>query len=331
MKVAVIGGGSWGSAMAIHLSRRDVPVRLWIREPDILEEACRQRVNRVFLPGFSFPPSVSFCSSVADAARGASVVFIAVPSHYCREVYRRLAPAVDKGTLLISLTKGIEEKSLKRMSQVMAEVLPHPPRPRIVVLSGPSFAKEVAQGLPTAVVAAAPGTADAGRVQALLSGLSFRVYTSRDVVGVELGGAAKNVIAIAAGISDALGAGSNAKASLMTRGLAEITRLGVRLGARRETFFGLAGIGDLILTCTGELSRNRHLGFELGLGKSLPAIIAESSMVAEGVGTTRSLHRLARKCGIEMPIAEQVYRVLYGGKDPRQAIVDLMSRKLKRE
>ncbi len=331
MNVAVIGGGSWGSAMAIHLSRRDVPVRLWIREPDILEEACRQRVNRVFLPGFSFPPSVSFCSSVVETARGASAIFIAVPSRYCREIYRRLAPAVGKDALLVSLTKGLEEKSLRRMSQVMADALPRSPRPRIVVLSGPSFAKEVAQGLPTAVVAAAPVASDAARVQSLLSGLSFRVYTSRDVAGVELAGAAKNVIAIAAGISDALGAGSNAKASLMTRGLVEITRLGVRLGARRETFFGLAGIGDLILTCTGELSRNRHLGFELGLGKSLPAIIAESSMVAEGVGTTRSLHRLARKCGIEMPIAEQVYRVLYGGKDPRQAIVDLMSRKLKRE
>ena len=331
MKTAVIGGGSWGSAMAIHLGRLHIPVNLWIREPDILRSARRERVNPVFLPGFPFPPEVSVCGDIRETARDVSVIFIAVPSRYCRSVYRRLAPVVTRQSLLVSLTKGLEERSLKRMSQVLADSLPDVKHPRIVVLSGPSFAKEVAQGLPTAVVAASRRPADAARIQSLLSGLIFRVYTCRDVTGVELAGATKNIIAIAAGMADALDSGHNAKASLITRGLAEITRLGVRLGARRETFFGLAGIGDLIVTCTGELSRNRHLGYELGRGKSLASIVAASSMVAEGVGTTRSIHRLSGKHGIEMPICEQIYRVLYGGKDPRQALIDLMSRKLKGE
>jgi glycerol-3-phosphate dehydrogenase (NAD(P)+) len=331
MKAAVIGGGSWGSAMAIHLGRLHIPVNLWIREPDILRSARRERVNPVFLPGFRFPPEVSVGGDIRETARDVSVIFIAVPSRYCRSVYRRLAPVVTRQSLLVSLTKGLEERSLKRMSQVLADSLPDVKHPRIVVLSGPSFAKEVAQGLPTAVVAASRRPADAARIQSLLSGLIFRVYTCRDVTGVELAGAAKNIIAIAAGMADALDSGHNAKASLITRGLAEITRLGVRLGARRETFFGLAGIGDLIVTCTGELSRNRHLGYELGRGKSLASIVAASSMVAEGVGTTRSIHRLSGKHGIEMPICEQIYRVLYGGKDPRQALIDLMSRKLKGE
>jgi len=331
MKAAVIGGGSWGSAMAIHLGRLHIPVNLWIREPDILRSARRERVNPVFLPGFPFPPEVSVCGDIRETARDVSVIFIAVPSRYCRSVYRRLAPVVTRQSLLVSLTKGLEERSLKRMSQVLADSLPDVKHPRIVVLSGPSFAKEVAQGLPTAVVAASRRPADAARIQSLLSGLIFRVYTCRDVTGVELAGATKNIIAIAAGMADALDSGHNAKASLITRGLAEITRLGVRLGARRETFFGLAGIGDLIVTCTGELSRNRHLGYELGRGKSLASIVAASSMVAEGVGTTRSIHRLSGKHGIEMPICEQIYRVLYGGKDPRQALIDLMSRKLKGE
>jgi glycerol-3-phosphate dehydrogenase (NAD(P)+) len=255
--------------MALHLGRRGIPVNLWIREPEVLAEARRKRVNRVFLPGFVFPPSVVFCDDIQEAARGAAVTFIAVPSHYCRPVYRRLAPVVTRRGIIVSLTKGFEEKTLKRMSQVMSETFSGPRHPRLAVLSGPSFAREVAAGLPTAVVVASRYPAAAARVQNLLSGLSFRVYTSRDVAGVELGGAAKNVIAIAAGIAEALDAGNNAKASLITRGLAEITRLGIRLGARRETFFGLAGIGDLIVTCTGELSRNRNLGYALGRGRSL--------------------------------------------------------------
>jgi glycerol-3-phosphate dehydrogenase (NAD(P)+) len=331
MNVTIIGGGSWGSALAIHLGRRDVPVRLWIREPEILEAVRRDQTNPVFLPGFTFPRVVTFEADIAQAARGASIIFIAVPSQFCRPVYASLAPAVAKDSLVVSLTKGLEERTLKRMSQVLAGSLTRIKKPRIAVLSGPSFAREVAQGLPTAVVAASSRGADAVQVQHLLSGPTFRVYTCRDMTGVELAGAAKNVIAIAAGISDALDSGHNAKASLITRGLVEITRLGVRLGARRETFFGLAGIGDLILTCTGELSRNRHVGHELGLGKPLRVIVAGSQMVAEGVVTTRIVHRLARRHGVEMPICEQVYKVLYQDKDPRRAIIDLMSRKLKGE
>jgi len=331
MKAAVIGGGSWGSAMALHLGRRGIPVSLWIREPEVLAQARGKRVNKVFLPGFVFPPPVVFGDDIQEAARGAAVTFVAVPSHYCRPVYRRLAPVVTRQSIIVSLTKGFEEKTLKRMSQVMSETFSGPRHPRLAVLSGPSFAREVASGLPTAVVVASRYPAAAARVQSLLSSLSFRVYTSRDMAGVELGGAAKNVIAIAAGIADALDAGNNAKASLITRGLAEITRLGVRLGARRETFFGLAGIGDLIVTCTGELSRNRHLGYALGRGRSLAAIVAETNQVAEGVGTTLSIHRLAAKHGIEMPICEQIYRVLYRDKEPKQAIIDLMSRTLKKE
>jgi glycerol-3-phosphate dehydrogenase (NAD(P)+) len=331
VKVAVIGAGSWGSAMAIHLGRKGLPVSLWVRESEILDEARRRRENRVFLPGFTFPPTVSFEGNIRGAAAEAAAILIAVPSRYCRPVYRQLAPVVAPETLLVSLTKGLEERTLKRMSQVLTEALPRLSRPRVTVLSGPSFAREVARGLPTAVVAAGLAPADSAAVQTLLSSLSFRVYTCRDILGVELGGAVKNVIAIAAGIADALDTGNNAKASLITRGLAEITRLGVRLGARRKTFFGLAGIGDLIVTCTGELSRNRHLGFQLGRGRRLPEVIAETPMVAEGVGTTRSIHRLARRVGVEMPICEQIHKVLYGTKDPRQAIVDLMSRKLKGE
>jgi len=331
VNTAVIGGGSWGSAIAIHLGRLHLPVKLWIREPDILHAVRKRGVNPAFLPGFVFPPEVTACGDIREAARGASVIFIAVPSRYCRGIYRRLAPAVGPQSLLVSLTKGLEEKTLKRMSQVLADSLPEIARPRIVVLSGPSFAREVARGLPTAVVAAARRTEDAARIQALLSSVAFRVYTCRDVAGVELAGAVKNIIAIAAGMADGLESGFNAKASLITRGLAEMTRLGVRLGARRETFFGLAGIGDLIVTCTGELSRNRHLGYEIGRGKSLASIVASSNMVAEGVVTTRSIHKLSTKLGLEMPISEQIHGVLYGGKDPRQAMIDLMSRKLKRE
>lgn len=331
MNTAVIGGGSWGSAIAIHLGRLHLPVKLWIREPDILRSAQKQGVNPMFLPGFSFPPEVTAHGDIREAARGASAIFIAVPSRYCRGIYRRLAPAVGPQSLLISLTKGLEERTLKRMSQVLADSLPGIAHPRIVVLSGPSFAREVAQGLPTAVVAAGRRSKDAARIQALLSSVAFRVYTCRDVAGVELAGAVKNIIAIAAGMADGLDSGHNAKASLITRGLAEMTRLGVRLGARRETFFGLAGIGDLIVTCTGELSRNRHLGFDLGRGKSLASILASSNMVAEGVGTTRSIHKLSAKLGLEMPISEQIYRVLYRGKDPRQALIDLMSRRLRGE
>jgi glycerol-3-phosphate dehydrogenase (NAD(P)+) len=331
MNASVIGGGSWGSAFALYLGRHDITTKLWIREPDIYEAAVREKENRVFLPGFKFPPEVTFHHVLEDAVSASDLIFIAVPSQYCRKIYSRLAPLFREGQSFISLTKGIEKKTLMRMSEAMEEVFRPFGRPNIGVLSGPSFSKEVAQGRPAAIVLASSEHEWARKVQHLISSSSLRVYTSRDVTGVELGGALKNIIAIAAGISDSLQFGYNARAALMTRGLAEITRLGTRLGAKKETFMGLAGIGDLVLTCTGLLSRNRRVGEELGKGKTLSAIISSMRMVAEGISTTLSVRQLAHREHVEMPIFEQVYQVLYKRKDPRQAMADLMSRSLKDE
>jgi glycerol-3-phosphate dehydrogenase (NAD(P)+) len=328
MKAAVIGGGSWGSAFALYLGRLGFPVRLWIREPAIHEAACRTRENPVFLPGYKFPAAVAFHHVLDEALDEADVVFIAVPSVFCRRVYAQIAPRLREGQALVSLTKGIEKKTLMRMSQIMAEAFPGH---GLAVLSGPSFSKEVAEGHPTGLVVASAEPELARRLQGLLSGLSLRVYTSRDVVGVELAGALKNVIAIASGISDALDFGHNSRASLITRGLAEITRLGLKLNAQRPTFSGLAGMGDLVLTCTGHLSRNRQVGLEIGRGRPLAEIVSEMRMVAEGIPTTLSARQLAVREGVDMPIIEQVYQILYRKKAPRKALVDLMSRGLKDE
>jgi glycerol-3-phosphate dehydrogenase (NAD(P)+) len=331
MKASVIGGGSWGSAFALHLGRLNIKTKLWIRESDVYEEALRYKENRTFLPGFVFPLSVSFFNELEQAAASADIIFIAVPSKFCRKIYEGLAKHLSSNQLIISLTKGIEEKSLKRMSEVMEEVLSPFFVPRMAVLSGPSFAKEVAEHHPTAVVLASKDHDGAKKIQHLISSPAFRTYTSDDIIGVELAGAIKNVIAIAAGISDALQFGTNAVAALITRGIAEVTRLGVKLGARMETFAGLAGIGDLVLTCTGKLSRNRYTGYELGKGKPLPEIVSTMKMVAEGISTTLSVHQLAKREKVEMPICDQIYQVLYKKKDPRAALQDLMMRKLKSE
>ena len=331
MKASVIGGGSWGSALSLHLGHLNIKTKLWIREKDVYEEALRYKRNRTFLPGFVFPPSVSFFNDMKEAVASSDVVFIAVPSKFCRGVYEELASHLSSNHMIISLTKGIEEKSLKRMSEVMEEVFSPFFVPRIAVLSGPSFAKEVAEHHPTAVVLASKDQEMAKKLQHLISSHTFRTYTSDDIIGVELAGAIKNVIAIAAGISDALQFGSNSIAALITRGIAEVTRLGVKIGARMETFAGLAGIGDLVLTCTGKLSRNRYTGYELGKGKSLPEIVSTMKMVAEGISTTLCVHQLAKRGKVEMPICEQVYQVLYKKKDPRAALQDLMMRKLKSE
>jgi glycerol-3-phosphate dehydrogenase (NAD(P)+) len=331
MKACIIGGGSWGSAFALHLGRLKVRTKLWVRETDILETLLKTRENKTFLPGHVFPAPVSFYHDLPEAVVSTEVLFVAVPSQFCRGLYAEIAPYVTADQIIVSLTKGLEQKSLMRMSQVMEEVF-HPCRkPRLAVLSGPSFAKEVAQGNPTAVVVASKDPECARKVQHLISSLALRAYSSSDVIGVELGGALKNVIAIAAGISDALECGLNSKAALITRGLVEMNRLGTHLGARRETFSGLAGMGDLILTCTGELSRNHYVGSEMGKGRSLRAILSRMKMVAEGVRTTLSAHHLARRENIEMPISNEVYQVLYRNKSPRKAIEDLMSRALKIE
>jgi len=331
MKASVIGGGSWGSAFALHLGRLNIKTKLWIREKDVCEEALRHKENRTFLPGFVFPPQVSFFNDMKEAVASSDIVFIAVPSKFCRSVYEELASNLSSNHMIISLTKGIEEKSLKRMSEVMEEVFSPFFVARIAVLSGPSFAKEVVEHHPTAVVLASKDQEMAKKVQHLISSQYFRTYTSEDIIGVELAGAVKNVIAIAAGITDALQFGSNAIAALITRGIAEVTRLGVKLGARMETFAGLAGIGDLVLTCTGKLSRNRYTGYELGKGKPLPEIVSTMKMVAEGISTTHCVHKLAKREKVEMPICEQIYQVLYKEKDPRSALQDLMMRKLKSE
>ncbi len=331
MRAGIIGGGGWGSAFAIHLGRLGLRTRLWVREEEIFQELRKTRRNSVFLPGFYFPRTVSFSHDIQDTAAFAEVLFIAVPSRFCRLVFSAIAPALSASQAVVSLTKGIEEGTLKRMTEIMSEVFPRRGRPTLAVLSGPSFAREVAEKHPTAVVIASSDGGCAGEVQRLISNIHFRAYTSDDVIGVELAGAVKNVIAVAAGISDSLGTGHNSRAALITRGIAEMTRLGVKLGARKETFLGLAGIGDLVLTCTARLSRNYRVGFELGKGRRLERILAETKMVAEGVTTTVSVRDLAARERVEMPISQEVYRVLYENKSPRTSLRDLMRRTLKVE
>jgi glycerol-3-phosphate dehydrogenase (NAD(P)+) len=331
MKAAIIGGGSWGSAFAVHLGRLKFSTKLWIKEDEIYRDIQRTGENRVFLPGIAFPPCVSFFHDLKQAIVDADIVFIAVPSRFCRHIYKKIVPFLTSEQIIVSLTKGIEEDSLKRMSEVMEEVFSSSFAPRIAVLSGPSFAREVAESHPTVVVVASTDIFLAKEIQTFISGHYFRAYSSNDIIGVELAGACKNVIAIATGISDSFGFGSNSMAGLVTRGLAEMTRLGIKLGASLETYAGLAGIGDLVLTCTGKLSRNRFVGSELGKGKELEKVVSGMKMIAEGISTTLSVHRLSQREKVEMPICDQVYRIIYERKNPREAFQELMSRELKNE
>jgi glycerol-3-phosphate dehydrogenase (NAD(P)+) len=326
--IAVIGGGSWGTALAAHVVRCGHETRLWVLEADVAEAINSRHVNPVYLPEVALPETLVATTRLEDAATGASLVLVVVPSEYCRSVYQKLGALLRHDTTIVSATKGIEIDTLSRMSAVAAEALPGHP---VVVLSGPSFALEVAQELPTAVVAAAANLASAQLVQQLLSSRRLRIYSSDDVVGVELGGALKNVIAIAAGVVAGLGLGHNTTAALITRGLAEMTRLSVALGGRPETMAGLAGLGDLVLTCTGALSRNRRVGFALGSGGAVADVLAGGRMVAEGVRTTLAACALAARAGVEMPIAEAMRAVLHEGKAPRAAVDELMLRALKRE
>jgi glycerol-3-phosphate dehydrogenase (NAD(P)+) len=331
MNAAVIGGGSWGSAFALHLGRKHIQTRLWVRESEIFEELRTTRKNSTFLPGFEFSHSVSFSSDARETALAGQIVFIAVPSRFFRRVFSEVSPALSAGQIIVSLTKGIEEGTLKRMTEVMTEVLANRAPSSLAVLSGPSFAREVAERHPTAVVVASPDPDVARTVQNFVSNMYFRAYSSEDVIGVELAGAMKNVIAVAAGITDALDFGHNPRAALITRGIAEMTRLGTRLGAKRETFLGLAGIGDLVLTCTARLSRNYYVGYELGKGRPLADILSGMKMVAEGVSTTQSVRDLATREGVETPISEEVFQILYENKNPKESIRDLMQRTLKVE
>jgi glycerol-3-phosphate dehydrogenase (NAD(P)+) len=330
-RIGVIGGGSWGTALAKLLAEKGYPVSLWIHNPERCREIADKRENSAYLPGISLPYNLIPSADLREVASGKTALVCVVPSHVLRPVMSEVSPFVDGKPLVISATKGIEDETSKTMRGVLEEVLPRSLHSRICALSGPSFAREVARGMPTTVTAASANPEAAAECQMTFTTSFFRVYTSQDVLGVELGGAVKNVIAVAAGVSDGLGFGHNSRAALITRGTAEIARLGARMGADPRTLAGLAGMGDLVLTCTGDLSRNRSVGLRLGKGDRLSEILADMNMVAEGVRNAKSVYHLARKLGVEMPITEQMYLLLHEGKSARQVVVDLMTRDLKPE
>jgi glycerol-3-phosphate dehydrogenase (NAD(P)+) len=330
MKVGVVGGGSWGTALAKLAAEADHEVVVWAFEPEVVREMRESRHNTMYLPGITLP-SLHTTSELAEAVRDRDLILSVLPSHVVREIWRKAGPLISGDPLLVSATKGIETVTLATMIEVMREEIPQRLHLNLAVLSGPSFASEVARRQPTAVVVAARESTCAEKVQQALSTDRFRVYSSDDVPGVEIGGAAKNVVAIAAGIADGLCLGHNARAALITRGLTEITRLAVAKAANPMTLAGLAGMGDLVLTCTGDLSRNRSVGIKLGQGRTLAEIQAGMTMVAEGIKSAASCHGLARRLGVEMPITEAVYAVLYQGLSPTEAVGNLMGRQLRPE
>jgi glycerol-3-phosphate dehydrogenase (NAD(P)+) len=328
---AIIGAGSWGTALAIVLAPRFERIRLWAHETDLVERMFSTRVNDVFLPGFSLPLNVEPTADLGYALESASIVIGVMPSRFARAIYREMLPHLSPDMQFVSATKGLEQGTLLRMSEVAREAIGQKFEPRVAVLSGPTFAREVARGEPTAVVIASPDRELAASIQREFSGPTFRLYANDDPVGVELGAALKNIIAIGAGICDGLGLGSNSIAALITRGLAEITRLAIALGGRPKTLSGLAGLGDLVLTCNGDLSRNRTVGIELAKGRKLADIVSSMTMIAEGVETTGAACDLARKCRVDMPITAQMDAILRGQTSPRDAIRELMERALKTE
>ena len=330
-RLAIIGGGSWGTALAIVLAPRFERVRLWAHEREVVLSMTDKRQNEVFLPGFWLPPQVEPTGEMGVALENADIVLGVMPSHHARAVYERMSSFLLPSMRFVSATKGIENGTLMRMSQVIADVVGRKFVPRVAVLSGPTFAKEIAQGEPATAAIASTDLELAREIQSAFAGPSFRLYTNSDPVGVELGASLKNVIAIAAGVCHGLNLGSNVMAALITRGLAEISRLAVALGGQPRTLAGLAGLGDLVLTCTGDLIRNRTVGIELGRGRGLPEILESMRMVAEGIHTTYAAVDLARRESVEMPITEQMNLVLREGKTPREAIRDLMERSLKAE
>ncbi|GAB4297361.1 MAG: NAD(P)H-dependent glycerol-3-phosphate dehydrogenase [Desulfuromonadia bacterium] len=329
--IAVIGAGSWGTTLADLLAKKGIEVRLWAYERELESEINKRHENGLYLPGIPLSPRLTCTGNLETAITGADLVLFVTPSQVTRMILRDASPHITPGTIVVSASKGVEISTNALMSDIFREVLGEGRFGSFAVLSGPSFAREVATEMPTAVTVASLNPAVARRVQELFTTPWFRVYTNDDIIGVELGGAVKNVIAIAAGIVEGLGYGHNTKAALITRGLAEMTRLGVALGGKRETFAGLAGMGDLLLTCTGDLSRNRSVGIKLGKGRTLDDILAEMVMIAEGVQTTASVHDLATSRGVEMPIVAKVHEVLYGGKSPREGVVELMTRDLRPE
>jgi len=331
MKTGVIGAGSWGTALAKLLAEKGIDVTLWVFEPDLCKEMKKTRENKYYLSGCSLPDGLRFTNSLEEAAEGKEIIVSVTPSHVVRQTVKKAVSHFKKGCIVVTASKGIENETLMTMSRVIEEEIPRSLNARIVALSGPSFAKDVANYLPTAVAVASGGDAESRKIQNIFSAPYFRTYTNKDILGVELGGALKNVIAIAAGISDGLGLGYSTRAALITRGLAEITRLGIKLGADPTTFMGLSGMGDLVLTCTGDLSRNRTVGIRLGRGEKLSEILSSMRMIAEGVKTTKSAYELSLRHGVEMPITEEVYKILYKNKEPKRGVGSLMKRELKSE
>lgn len=329
--LAIIGGGSWGTALAIVLAPRFKDVRLWVFEKDLAERMQSTRRNDVYLPEPALPDRVGVTSSLDAATNGAEIVLSVTPSHHARRIYSAMLPNLDAGMLFVSATKGLESDSLLRMSQVIEEVLSPRFAPRIGVLSGPTFAREVARGEPAALVISSNDAEMARTVQTAFSGPTFRLYTNADPIGVEMGASLKNVIAIAAGVCQGLGLGANTVAALITRGLAEITRMALAAGGKGRTLSGLAGLGDLVLTCNGDLSRNRQVGIQLGQGRRLGEILASMEMVAEGVKTTYAAVALAEKLGVEVPISTQMKAILDAERSPRAALRELMERALREE
>jgi glycerol-3-phosphate dehydrogenase (NAD(P)+) len=329
--LAIIGGGSWGTALSIVLAPRFSRVRLWIYEKDLALRMSRLRENDIFLPGFQLPSNVTVGTEFGEVLDGADVVLGVMPSHHARRMYSEMLPHLRPSMIVASASKGLEEGTQLRTSEMMRQVLGRAFDRRIAVLSGPTFAREVARGEPAAVVVASTEAEVAKAIQSALSGPTLRLYTNTDMIGVELGASLKNVIAIGAGVCHGLGLGNNTMAALITRGLAEMTRLAVAMGGQPHTLAGLAGLGDLVLTCTGDLSRNRNVGLKLARGHRLEEILGSTQMVAEGVRTTSAAVCLARKWNVEMPIAVQMHEMLERGKSPRDAIRDLMERSLKGE
>ncbi len=332
--IAVVGAGSWGTALALLLSKKNYAVRLWDFDPEHIGALKKERENKRHLPGILFPDTLIPTANLQEAVTAAPTICMVIPSHGYRAVFQSLVGHLANDAVIVSATKGIENDTLQTMSQIMNDILKdvkNKSKPQCAVLSGPSFAKEVAEEVPTAITIGCNNEIIARELQQIFSTGYFRVYTSSDIIGLEVSASLKNVIAIAAGICDGLNFGMNARAALITRGLAEISRFGVTLGADPATFYGLSGMGDLVLTCTGDLSRNRTVGLKLGRGQTLDQILAEMSMVAEGVRTAKSVYHLAREKQLEMPILEQVYKILYENKDSRTAVNDLLNRELKPE
>ena len=328
MKIGIIGAGSWGTAISIVLGSKDYVVKIWDRDSEIIKDMIKTLENKKYLPGVLVPRNVIPVETIDECILESDILVFAVPTNAVRSVCSQIKNRIEASTVIVNLSKGIEIGSLKRISEVVEEFFPNNP---IAVLSGPSHAEEVSKNIPTTVVVASKSRITAELIQDTFSTSKFRIYTNPDLIGVELGGAVKNVIALAAGITDGLGYGDNTKAALMTRGIAEITRLGVAMGAKPMTFAGLSGIGDLIVTCTSMHSRNRRAGILIGQGKSVSYAMSEVNMVVEGINTTKSTYELSKKIGIEMPITNKLYHVLFEGKNVKDAVEELMLREMKHE